>query len=115
MIIAAICFLVYELFKMFHAKGVDQAVKNFKASKDVRSHPWLGGMFLIEFVYIGWCIVGLIWFPEWRVILWCILGLSVLKMFLPKTPRMVVIDSAATVVLLLIGVIYMTREYWMLP
>ena len=125
MIIAAICFLVYELYKLLHPKKVDEAIKTFARLREKRTTEYpetfwlrLGGMAILEFLYMAWCIIGVIFFPEWRLVLGCLLALAVLKSLLPKTkgtsstPKLVAIDSAVSAAILLVGIIYMTREYW---
>lgn len=103
MIIAAICFLVYELYKMFNSKSVNQTVTMLEAGNVKDANSWV---VFFEFAYYVWIIVGLVWFPHWRGVLGAILALVILKNFIPRSERYIIIDSVVTALLLVGGIIY---------
>lgn len=105
MIIAAICFLVYELYKAIHAKWFDKHLSMLKEELAEGRPAWSGIPF-IELAYYIWIFIGLVWFPEWGWFLGVILGLSVLKLWLPHTHKYVIFDSIITAFVLVAGIVY---------
>ena len=116
MIIAAICFLFYELWKLLHPQKIqDVAIKVRQASRARASgmahemnqlEPEECGIVLVDFAYAAWTFIALIWFPEWRFVAGIILAMSVTKALLPKSKAMTIADSALCIIILATAIIY---------
>lgn len=108
MIVAAVCFIVYEIFNAFSAPSHLALLKKFKAdeaslSADERSAA--RSLFIVDSLYTIWTIAGL-FYTEWQLIAWCICTISVMRLFLPKLAFVSVIDSLICAGLMTAGVVY---------
>lgn len=116
MIIAAFCFLFYELWKLLHPQKMQDVVTALYAisgrSSDVlvQNNAILDrdgcGIIIVDLIYFIWTIIALIWFPEWRFVAGLIIAVSLTKMFLPKSKSMTIADSALGVIILATAIIY---------
>lgn len=106
MIIAAICFLLYELWKLLHPQKMQDVVTALSEGKPSEIMPEGCGILIVDFAYSIWTIIALIWFPEWRFVAGIILAVSLTKMFLPKSKTLTMIDSALGVIVLATAIIY---------
>lgn len=106
MIIAAICFLFYELWKLLHPQKMQDVVTALTVGKPNELEPDGCGIVIVDLAYFVWTIIALIWFPEWRFVAGIILAVSLTKMFLPKSKAMTIADSALGVIILATAIIY---------
>lgn len=106
MIIAAICFLLYELWKLLHPQKMQDVVIALSAGKPNELEPDGCGIVIVDLAYFVWTIIALIWFPDWRFVAGIILAVSLTKMFLPKSKTLTMIDSALGVIVLATAIIY---------
>lgn len=109
MVIAAVCFIVYEFFKIFSANTLVGMLKKLQAGGlshfTAEERSMVGGLLVVDTLYMIWTITGL-FFPEWRLIAGCICALSVMRLFLPKSVALSVVDSLICAGLMAAGVVY---------
>lgn len=110
MVIGAVCFIVYELYKVFSAKTLYEMLKKlktdgFSANFTAEERSMIGGLMFADFLYMIWTITGL-FYSEWQLIAGIICGLSVMGLFLPKSIALSVVDGLICAGLMTAGVVY---------
>jgi len=98
MVIAAVCFIVFELYKVFTvftAKSVYNLMlkfKNDRFSLTFEERELAKAILFTDLLYFIWAITAL-FFPEWRFVAGIITGLGIVKIFLPKSIWFDIFDS----------------------
>lgn len=110
MIIAALCFLFYELWKLLHPQKMQDVVTSLAAGKPTELESEGFGIIVVDLAYFIWTFIALIWFPEWRFVAGLILAISLTKMFLPMSKATTILDSALGVAILAVGIIYILLQ-----